>query len=128
MTRPSASPPTSSTLTATAGAAYQRLGLYQLALEDHDAAIRLDPKDPVSYSNRGVAHLRLGQYERAVEDYDQAIRLDPRTGEAYAGRSLAYTALGRHKEARRDAERAAKLGIDLATLKESIQKLTEHTA
>ena len=55
------------------GAAYAVLGQYQLAIEDYDKAIQLDPEDAMAYYNRGVAYKELGRYHRAIEDYDRVI-------------------------------------------------------
>ena len=90
---------------------------YQLAIENFDEAIRLDPEYAESYVgrgdaylaldqyqkaiffNRGLAYRRLGQLQRAIEDYGEAIRLDPTYMNAYVNRGFAYNQLGRYQQA-----------------------------
>src|SRR5882672_5898079 len=50
---------------------------YDLALQDYDQSIRLNPADAVPYWNRGNLFNVDGRYDRAIEDYDQAITLNP---------------------------------------------------
>jgi len=55
------------------GSAYQFLGEHQLAINDFDKAIQLDPDFGNAYSNRGAAFASQGQHQRAIENYDKAI-------------------------------------------------------
>ncbi|MDP6420440.1 MAG: tetratricopeptide repeat protein [SAR202 cluster bacterium] len=70
-------------------------GLSQLATEDFNETIRLDPQYTEAYVKRGFAHLNLGEIEAATGDYSEAIRLDPQHADAYAGRALATLPLAR---------------------------------
>ncbi len=60
------------------GAAYAVLGQYQLAIEDYDKAIQLDPDYADPYYNRGAAYYVLDQDGKAEADYAKACRLDTR--------------------------------------------------
>ena len=53
---------------------------WNVAISEHDEAIRLDPKLAPAYNNRGNAYTGLGQHQRAIQDFDEAIRLDPKLG------------------------------------------------
>jgi tetratricopeptide (TPR) repeat protein len=65
--------------------------------------IRLNPRDPVPYSNRGARYSVLGQWERAIQDYDEAIRLNHRSiGLVYMARSAAYGRLGNWTKSAQD--------------------------
>ena len=45
-----------------------------LAIEDFDEAIRLDPQDAGAYSNLGLAYNTKGDYDRAIAELDTAIK------------------------------------------------------
>jgi serine/threonine protein kinase len=85
------------------------LGQYEEAIQNYDAALRLDPKDAMAYDRRGLAKGELGQYEEAIRDFDKAIRLDPKDARAYNNRGIAKADLGRHADAIEDFDEALRL-------------------
>ena len=66
------------------GDTYDKLGQYQLAIEDFNKAISLKPDYANAYYNRGIAYVKLGQYQLAIEDYNKAISLKPDYANAYS--------------------------------------------
>jgi tetratricopeptide (TPR) repeat protein len=77
------------------GVAYKHKGQYDLALQDYEQAIRLNPKNANAYNNRGIVYRIKGEYARAIADYDEAISL--KNGDfpaAYYNRALAYADKG----------------------------------
>lgn len=70
------------------GNGYQTKGDYYRAIAEYDAAIQLNPNDPIVFSNRGIAYGSEGVIDRAIADFNEAIRLDPKFAEAYAHRGL----------------------------------------
>ena len=76
------------------------------ALEDLNAAAKLDPSSAFVLSDRGFLHLRMGRTDLAVKDYDAALKLNPRTVYALYGRGIAYSRLGRKAEGLADLEAA----------------------
>lgn len=46
----------------------------QLALEDFDEAVRLNPENPDSYNGRGYARVMMGDHAAAVADAEEAIK------------------------------------------------------
>ena len=50
------------------GSAKYKLGLYQLAIEYYDTAIRLNPENALAYIWRGFANYELGQHTAAMKD------------------------------------------------------------
>ena len=60
----------------TRGSAYGRNGQYDQAIRDFNQSIRLNPDDPLAFTNRGIAYTLLNEATRAIQDYDQASRLD----------------------------------------------------
>ncbi|MCP5367827.1 MAG: tetratricopeptide repeat protein [Hyphomicrobiales bacterium] len=53
-------------------------GAVNKALEDFEAAIRLDPRSAAAWHLRGLAHERLGELAKAREFYLRAMELDPK--------------------------------------------------
>lgn len=89
--------------------AYQTQGDYDRAIQDYDAAIRLDASDPDTFLNRGVAYGTRGNHARAIRDFDAAIRLDPSNARAFNNRGSSYMAKGTYKHALRDYDEAIRL-------------------
>jgi tetratricopeptide (TPR) repeat protein len=56
---------------------------YPDALQNFQAAIRLDADEPDFFVGEGLAYYRLNDPDRAVETLKQAIRLDPKVPNAY---------------------------------------------
>jgi tetratricopeptide (TPR) repeat protein len=52
-------------------------GLYDRAIEDYNAALRIDPNYALAYGNRGFAYYMKADYQRAIADYTQTLKLDP---------------------------------------------------
>ena len=82
---------------------------YDLAIEDCDQAISLDPRYAVAFYNRGIAYRSKGQYDHAIQDYDQAISLDPRYAYAFSNRGNAYYYKGQYDRAIQDYDQAISL-------------------
>jgi tetratricopeptide (TPR) repeat protein len=77
------------------GFSYLKKNRYELAIEDFNQAIRLNPDNAWALANRGNAYFNLRQPERALEDYDQALKLNP-VGYAtlFYGRGAIYRGRG----------------------------------
>ncbi|MDX1574953.1 MAG: tetratricopeptide repeat protein, partial [Kiloniellales bacterium] len=95
------------------GASYRNLGRYNKAIEDYDAAIRLNPDYATAFYNRGIAYDRKGFYGLAIDDFDTAIRLDPDLSDAYNQRGLAYVRDGRYDIAIENFSQAINLDPEL---------------
>lgn len=89
-----------------------RLGLYQAAIVDYDAAIRLKPDYAFAYITRGWTKENLGQHFDAIADYDIAIRLEPRNSLAYTSRGNTREKLGQLDAAILDYDTAIRLKPD----------------
>ena len=64
------------------GQTYAEKKQYDLAIQDYNEAIKIDPTDVRGFNSRGYAYLNKGQIDRAVQDYDQALKLDPNNADA----------------------------------------------
>lgn len=76
--------PKDSAIQAALGTVYQKLGRLDDALTAYDAAVELDPRNPVALYNRGELKLRSGN-NAGFKDVADAVEADPH-GETAAGR------------------------------------------
>jgi tetratricopeptide (TPR) repeat protein len=51
---------------------------FDLAIEDFNRALRINPSYTSAYMHRGDAYRRAGNFERAIADFDRALQLDPK--------------------------------------------------
>jgi tetratricopeptide (TPR) repeat protein/predicted aspartyl protease len=70
------------------GLVYLRLGKYDKAIRDYDAALALDPKIPWSLYGRGLARQHLGQSAAAEADIAAAKALSPKIAEEAASHGI----------------------------------------
>jgi tetratricopeptide (TPR) repeat protein len=76
------------------GVARRLQGEYDLALQDYNEAIRLNPTSAAQFNNRGVIYRIKGNYDQAIADYGQAIALRNDYPAAFYNRALAYADKG----------------------------------
>jgi tetratricopeptide (TPR) repeat protein len=83
---------------------YHRLesGYLKGALDDYNAALRIDKKDPEIWLSRGIVHEKMKDFEAAYADYSKAISLDPEFDKAWLNRGNLLTKLGQYDEAIED--------------------------
>lgn len=74
------------------GASYLAKGEQDKALEDFEAALKLNDSDPAIYFNRGNVWKAREEYDKAIRDYDKALRLEPEYLAAYNNRGSAWQA------------------------------------
>jgi len=79
--------PNNSSLYIVRGASYKSLGMYKLALEDYEKAIKIDD-NILGYNNRGWVHITLKNYELAMQDYKVVLSRSEEMNE------LGFTSLG----------------------------------
>jgi len=68
------------------GDSYQYKGELGTALDNYNAALRLDPNFAQAYNNRAVLYKKMGERSKALADYEAALRLDPGNENAANGR------------------------------------------
>lgn len=91
------------------GLAYGNLGQDDLAIQDNDQAIALDPTNPMFFDNRGWGYFETGRLDLAIQDYSQAIALNARDTYAYHYRGISYYRQGQYDKALGDMDRALSL-------------------
>nr|AUN37584.1 TPR repeat protein [uncultured bacterium] len=91
------------------GYGYYLEGNLERAYLDFNEAIRLNPKDPISYYNRGNVRQDKGDIDGAIADMDYALKLNPKFADGYNNRGYAYQIKGNLKKAMSDYDQAIKL-------------------
>lgn len=91
------------------GVVRHELREYDLALNDYEASIRLDPKNPDPYSCRGNIWKERGELDRAIADYGEAIRIQPSEPGSYYNRGNALAEKKERDKAITDYSEALRL-------------------
>ncbi len=68
------------------GQVLAELGQVERAIQDYEAAIRLDPDFALAFNKSGIAFASLGQHQRFLQDYNDAVRLESGSALAYRNR------------------------------------------
>jgi len=85
------------------GMLYQELGELELAKEQYENLIALDPKSYPAYNSLGyIALVYEDNYEEAVRFFSKTIDIDPLFDQAWCNRGIAYYYLEEWKKARAD--------------------------
>jgi tetratricopeptide (TPR) repeat protein len=95
-----------------------------LALDECEEALRLQPDSAAIMDSHATVLLRLGRYEEAADAFDRALEKSPTMAPSLLGRALARAALGQIEAARADlalaeegssriVERFAAMGLEL---------------
>ena len=74
----------------------------QLAFNDLNQAILINPDKAEYYLNRGVIYTKSGQAQPAINDFTKAIQLDNKLSEAYLNRAKLYQFQGQNQAALQD--------------------------
>jgi len=98
------------------GNAYTTKGEYELAIQDYDESIKLNPNYVKPFNNRGVAYQKKNEYDRAIRDFDAAIKIDPNYADAFANRAETYQKKGDYPSALKDFDVAIQLQPALGVL------------
>ena len=84
----------------------------QLAVEDLEQALAIDPECVQALIIKGDTLESLDRNEEAIEAFDAAIALAPWYSEAWAGRSSCYHNLGNEEQGQSDYAQAVRLDPD----------------
>jgi tetratricopeptide (TPR) repeat protein len=91
------------------GVVYKLMGKFDLALQDWDAAEKINPNDAVIYKNRGGLMIELGRREQALANFQKYVGI--RSDDAFGYNKLAeiYTSLGDKENAVKQLKVATQL-------------------
>jgi tetratricopeptide (TPR) repeat protein len=81
------------------GNAFAKMRQYQLAMEDYNQSIRLQPNFAPAYFNRGNIYKDMGQYQLAIENYIINIQLCPECIDAYDQLGIVHGKMGQYQSA-----------------------------
>lgn len=107
------------------GAVLLAEGRADLAMADFEAAVVLNPRNPVAYAYRGEAHKASGQLEKARAEYDTAISIDSVSADLFVNRGEIHLQLGARDKARADFETAIKIEPDHYVARNSLKALSK---
>lgn len=98
--------------------------LFEAAIADYDAAIRVQPDIAEAWVNKGIALLRQGERDNeALAMLSEGIARGPQRPEiAYYTRGIAHEYLGHAREAFEDYSRAARLAPDWTEPAEQLER------
>jgi len=82
----------------------------EMAYEDINRAVYLDPSLPGVFSLRGVMKLSNNDFLGAIDDFTKAIESDPDDVHAYFNRGIAFFNVGMKRNACKDWHKAGDLG------------------
>ena len=94
------------------GGSYAALGNYQLAIDDFDKTLELDPNNSANdetYLSRACPLYKLGRYEEALATCDKALEITDNPNnlpQIYSKKAMALNKLGRYEEALENANKA----------------------
>jgi tetratricopeptide (TPR) repeat protein len=94
------------------GNAYTSEGQYDLAMDDYNKSINLDPTYARPLNNRGVVHKRKGELDLAMKDFDSAINLDPTYVDPFINRAELFEKQRDLAAALKDFDEAIRLQPD----------------
>lgn len=91
------------------GVVYDESNRLDLALEDYNRSIALNPNFYKSFNNRAVVRGKKGNLKGALHDCNKSIMLNPAFASAYNNRGNAKSGLGDHAGAIADCSEAIKI-------------------
>lgn len=74
------------------------------AVDDYDAAIKLNPKAVEIIERRGELHFKLGHFPESIADFDRVIAIAPPQGPHHWQRGIALYYAGRFEDGRKQFE------------------------
>lgn len=98
-------------------------GDYDLAVNDYNEALKLNPKDNLSYINRARAFSGKKNYDSAIADYDKAIELNPKDAVAYLNRADSFEKKGSAERAISDYRKVIELDATNDVAKNNLKRL-----
>ena len=90
--------------------AYSLLGVFDKALSDYDAALKINPDFPLALNNRAWAYYKLGRPADGTADVEKALALTPGSPYALDTRAHIRQALGDAQAAFADYDLAMRAG------------------
>jgi len=94
---------------------FRDMKYYDLAVDDYDRVISLEPENSEAYYGRAISQYYTHDYVSAIEDSSTAIKLEPNVAEGYVVRARVYCETGQKELAKADELKATELGGEITT-------------
>jgi tetratricopeptide (TPR) repeat protein len=94
------------------GVAYAAKGELDLAIDQYQTALRLNPGDALAYFNLGNAYLMKGLADMAIEQYHTALSLKPDYARAHFNLGMLYVSNGSLELAQKEFEAVLQIKPD----------------
>lgn len=91
------------------GNAYLEKKMYDLAIQDLNQAVSLEPDNAIILNSRGNAFIFNKSYDQALPDLDKAIRIKPDYSHPFVNRGIVYANKGENEKAIQDFDKAISL-------------------
>lgn len=92
------------------GLAYDKLNLFDKAIDDFTMSIKLEDKFSNAFYGRGIVYQKLQDLTNALSDFNAALKLDPHNTRVYCSRGDVLQEMGNWKEAMSDYNSACNIG------------------
>jgi len=110
------------------GNSYMSARKYDEAIEAYTKAVKLDPTNPVYFSNRAAAYSSIDDYDSAIDDAKKAADLDPTFVKAYSRLGHAYYSKEDYVAAVQAFEDGLKVDPNNANLKTNLENAKARLA
>ncbi|GBB98649.1 hypothetical protein RclHR1_03290007 [Rhizophagus clarus] len=85
---------------------YYKKNKFQLAKQDLDQLLRLEPKDRDALLLRGKSHQLMNEFDLAIKDFNKALMMNPKDSWVINRRARCHAEIGRREEAINDSNTA----------------------
>jgi stress-induced-phosphoprotein 1 len=103
-------------------------GEFELSVTEFTAAIELDPKNHVYYSNRSGAYASMQRFDEALKDAELCVEAKPDWGKGYSRKGLALYKLDKLDEAKEAYEAGLKVEPSNAACKTGIKDIEKSNS
>jgi Tfp pilus assembly protein PilF len=76
------------------GNSYRAVSMYEKAIEQYQAVLRLNPQHAQAHNNLGNIYQMFGQTDNAIEHYELELKLNPKSVKAHYNLGIAYSMKG----------------------------------
>jgi tetratricopeptide (TPR) repeat protein len=111
------------------GSAYIELRQFDRAIEEFNAVVSLDPKDPMGYYSLGLVAERQGDFKSAELSYRQAVEADPTFADAHFNLAALYANQRKYDQAIAELRRVLEidpLAEDARSMLHELQTRQRH--
>jgi tetratricopeptide (TPR) repeat protein len=100
---------------------------YELALQDVETALKIDPNYVPAWNNKGLILETMEQNEASLQAYDRATELDSNDYTIWTNRGFVLYKLKRYQEAKKSLETALKINPEYQPAINSLEQLMLET-